>query len=59
MCDIVHEWFHPIGVHYDHNISQINDKFRISRINVSPLCDISGMSYHFGILLMLRFVQLQ
>jgi hypothetical protein len=44
-----------IGAHCDPNISQINDKFRIPQINISPLCGISRMS-HFGILLMLLFV---
>jgi hypothetical protein len=51
MCAIVHEWVHAIYAHCDSNIHQINGKFRISWINVSPLCGISRMSYHSGILL--------
>jgi hypothetical protein len=59
MCAIVHEWVHPIGAHCDPNIPRINGKFKILRINVSPLCGISRMSYHFDILLMLLFVPSQ
>jgi hypothetical protein len=59
MCAIVYEWVHAIGAHCDPNIPRINGKFRISRINISPLCSISMMSYHSGILLMLIFVSSQ
>jgi hypothetical protein len=59
MCATVHEWIHVIDAHCDPNIPQINGKFRISRINVSLLCDISMMSYHSDILLMLLFVPTQ
>jgi hypothetical protein len=53
---LVHEWVHAIYAHCNHIISRINGKLRISRINVSPLCGISRMSYHAGILLMLLFM---
>jgi hypothetical protein len=59
MCAIVHEWVHTICAQCDPNIPQINGKFRISQINASPLCGISMMSYHSGILLMLFFVSSQ
>jgi hypothetical protein len=59
MCDTVHEWVHAICTHCDPNIPRINGKFRISQINVSPLCGISGISYHSDILLILLFVPSQ
>jgi hypothetical protein len=45
MYATVQERIHTISAHCDHNISRINDKFRISRINVLLLCGISRMSY--------------
>jgi hypothetical protein len=59
MCAVAHEWVHTICAHCDPNIPRINGKFRILWINVSPLCGISKMSYHSGILLMLLFVPSQ
>jgi hypothetical protein len=58
MCYVcyVHKWIQVINAHYDPNISRISGKLRISRINVSPLCGISRMSYHSSNLLMLLFV---
>jgi hypothetical protein len=50
MCSTVHVWVHAISAYHDLNIPRINDKFRISRINVLPLCGISMMSYHLSIL---------
>jgi hypothetical protein len=46
MCATVQERIHAIGAHCNPNISQINGKFKISRINVSPLCGISRMPSH-------------
>jgi hypothetical protein len=55
MRSIVYEWVHAIFDHCDPNILGIYGKFRISRINISALCDISLMFYHSDILLMLLF----
>jgi hypothetical protein len=59
LCAIVYEWIYPICAHCNPNIPQIKGKFKISWINVSPLCDISRMSYHSDILLMLLFMPSQ
>jgi hypothetical protein len=59
MYAIVHEWVHAMYAHCDPNIPRINGKFRILRINVSPLCGISRISNHSDILLMRLFVSLQ
>jgi hypothetical protein len=59
MCATIHEWVHDICSHCDPNIPQISGIFRILRINVLPLCGISRMSYHSGILIMLLFVPSQ
>jgi hypothetical protein len=59
MCAIVQERIHAIGAHCDPNIPWINSKFRISQINILPLCGIGRMSYHFGILFVLLFVPSQ
>jgi hypothetical protein len=59
MCATIHEWVYVIGAHCDPNNPWINGKFRISRINVLPLCGISMMSYHSDVLLMLLFVSSQ
>jgi hypothetical protein len=59
MCSTVQERIHVIGAHFDPNISWINGKFKISQINVLPLCGISMMAYHSDILLMLLSVPSQ
>jgi hypothetical protein len=59
MCATIYEGVHSIGAHCDPNILRINDKFRISQINVLPLCGIGRMSNHSDILLMLFFVPSQ
>jgi hypothetical protein len=59
MCATVHEWVHAISAHWNPNIPQINGKYRILWINISPLCGISRLSYHSSILLMLLFVPSQ
>jgi hypothetical protein len=59
MCATIHEWVHAISAHCDPNIPQVNGKFMISQINVSPLCGINMIFYHSGILLMLLFVPSQ
>jgi hypothetical protein len=59
MYAIIHEWVHAICAHYNPNITRIFCKFRILWINILPLCGISSMSYHSGIMLMLLLMPSQ